>query len=185
MHSRLPNPPSPAPKTRGRSPLKGGTLVLTAPWRDEAPYCPPLEGGPPPQNGGEGGTGKRHSAGLTIARITAALVLSLCLIAPPPAAHARRPDDLQPVPDPPAPPAGVSSGEAMPLGQPQITIYRRGAERVKEYRLNGHLYAVKITPDNGAPFYLIDADGDGHMEGRFLDNDNDRVLVPMWVIHRW
>ena len=123
--------------------------------------------------------------------LAAALLLSLC-IAPLSATHAQRPDNLQPVPDPPAPPPTVTSGEVMPpasadqpLGPPQITIMRRGNNRIKEYRLNGHLYAVKITPDNGAPYYLIDVDGDGHMEGRFLDNNNDRVMVPMWVLHRW
>lgn len=114
---------------------------------------------------------------------TKGLLLSLLLTTF--SASAERPDNLQPVPEVPPPPKGVTSGESMPLGEPQITILRRGANLVKEYRLNGHLYAVKITPDGGQPYYLIDTDGDGYMEGQFFDNNNARVMVPMWVIHRW
>lgn len=101
------------------------------------------------------------------------------------AAFAERPDNLEPVPEPPPNPRGVQSGEAIPLGEPQITIIRRGRNLIKEYRLNGHLYAVKITPDGAKPYYLIDTDGDGYMEGQFADNNNAKVMVPMWVIHRW
>ena len=99
-------------------------------------------------------------------------------------AYAQRPDNLEPLPEPPPPP-GVNSGEALPLGEPQIKIYQRGDNQIKEYRLNGHLYAVRITPESGAPYYLIDADGDGYMEGRFLDNNDAKVMVPMWVLYRW
>ncbi len=100
-------------------------------------------------------------------------------------AYAQRPDNLEPVPEPPPSPRGVQSGEAIPLGEPQITIFRRGENLIKEYRLNGHLYAIKITPDGSAPYYLIDMDGDGHMEKQILDNDNAQVVVPMWVLYRW
>ena len=98
---------------------------------------------------------------------------------------AERPADLQPVPEPPAAPDQLQSGEAIPLGEPQITIIQRGNNLIREYRLNGHLYAVKITPENGVPYYLIDADGDGYMEGQFFDNNDARVVAPQWVLHRW
>lgn len=100
-------------------------------------------------------------------------------------ALAQRPDNLQPVPEPPPPPRQVQSGEAMPLGEPQISIIRRGDNLIREYRLNGHLYAVKIIPDRGKPYFLIDTDGDGYMEGQFMDNNDAKVMVPMWIIHRW
>jgi len=98
---------------------------------------------------------------------------------------AERPADLQPVPEPPAAPEQLQSGEAIPLGEPQITIIQRGNNLIREYRLNGHLYAVKITPERGAPYYMIDADGDGYMEGQFFDNNDARVVAPQWVLHRW
>lgn len=100
-------------------------------------------------------------------------------------ALAERPADLQPVPEVPPPPRGVQSGEAMPLGEPQITIIRRRDAIIHEYRLNGHLYGVKIIPDRGVPYYLIDTDGDGNMEGQFMDSNDAKIMVPMWVLHRW
>ena len=98
---------------------------------------------------------------------------------------AERPTNLQPLPEPPAAPDQVQDGEAIPLGEPQITIIQRGQNLVHEYRLNGHLYAVKVTPDNGIPYYLIDADGDGHMEGHFFDGSGKRLVTPQWVLFRW
>ena len=100
-------------------------------------------------------------------------------------AFAGRPANLQPIPEPPPAPEQLQSGEAIPLGEPQITIYQRGPDLISEYRLNGHLYAVKIIPERGVPYYLIDADGDGHMEGQFFDDLNSRFIVPQWVLHRW
>jgi hypothetical protein len=91
----------------------------------------------------------------------------------------------KPVPEPPPAPEQLQSGEAIPLGEPQITIFRRGNNLVKEYRLNGHLYAVKITPENGTAYYLIDADGDGYMESQFADFESERLVAPQWVIHSW
>jgi hypothetical protein len=98
---------------------------------------------------------------------------------------AQRPDNLQPVPEPPPAPDQLQSGEAIPLGEPQITIIRRGDSIVREYRLNGHLYAVKITPERGVPYYLIDSDGDGYMEGQFQDVNDARIITPQWVLFRW
>jgi len=98
---------------------------------------------------------------------------------------AQRPDNLQPVPEPPPMPNQLQSGEAIPLGEPQITIIQRGDKMIREYRLNGHLYAVKITPQRGVPYYLIDADGDGYMEGQFYDNSGRGLATPQWVLHRW
>jgi len=100
-------------------------------------------------------------------------------------AFADRPANLQPVPEPPPAPSQLQSGEAIPLGEPQITIFQRGTDLIREYRLNGHLYAVKIIPEGGAPYYLVDTDGDGYMEGRFFDDLNSRIIAPQWVLHRW
>jgi len=100
-------------------------------------------------------------------------------------ALADRPANLQPVPEPPPAPDQLQSGEAIPLGEPQITIFQRGNNLVREYRLNGHLYAVKITPEGGTPYYLIDSDGDGYMEGKFDGGLNSSIIAPQWVLHRW
>lgn len=121
---------------------------------------------------------KTKSAGtIKIISLLISLAASTAFAGPPP--------DLQPLPEPPPAPEQLQSGEAIPLGEPQITIRRQGDELVREYRLNGHLFAIKITPESGPPYYLIDADGDGDMESQFLDNNDARLLVPMWVIMRW
>lgn len=90
-------------------------------------------------------------------------------------------EEFSDVPLPPDLPDPMESGEIV---EPQITIIRTETEVIEEYRLNGHLYKVKITPLVGKPYYLIDADGDGQMEGRISDIYNtDRV--PQWVLFNW
>lgn len=95
------------------------------------------------------------------------------------AAAQTRPSDLQPVPEPPPPPAGMSDDPAAP----EITITRRGEDKVEEYRVNGKLYMQKVTPPHGAPYYLIDDRGDGSW--RRLDATDSGLRVPQWVIKRW
>lgn len=100
-------------------------------------------------------------------------------------ALAQRPQNLQPVPEPPPMPDQLESGEAIPLGEPQVTIIQRQDAVIHEYRLNGRLFSVRITPRNAPPYYLIDMDGDGRMERRMGDIDQSRIIVPQWVLFRW
>ena len=87
---------------------------------------------------------------------------------------------LQPIPEPPPPPPGM---ELDPALEPQITIQRRGTDTVEEFRLNGRLYMVKVTPAHGRPYYLIDNIG----RGDFVRNESfdTGTRPPMWVIHQW
>lgn len=84
-------------------------------------------------------------------------------------------------PEPPELPEQVVSGEAM---SPDITIIRRGEETIEEYRINGALYMVKITPDGGPPYYIVDSDGDGDLETRRTDLEKG-AIVPQWLLHSW
>ncbi|MCF6218800.1 MAG: DUF2782 domain-containing protein [Gammaproteobacteria bacterium] len=68
--------------------------------------------------------------------------------------------------------------------EPKVTIHEDGRGLVEEYRLNGSLYMIKITPKVGHPYYLIDADGDGELESRRNELDPD-VMIPAWMIFRW
>lgn len=90
----------------------------------------------------------------------------------------QRPADLQPLPEPPPPPAMVDS----PL-EPQVTIRKQGEDRVEEYRVNGKLYMVKVTPPHGTPYYLIDRKGDGSFAREETGVVDKGISVPMWVIH--
>ncbi|MDP3037634.1 MAG: DUF2782 domain-containing protein [Rhodocyclaceae bacterium] len=104
-----------------------------------------------------------------------ALLALLCATAFSAAAQTR-PADLQPLPEPPPPPPGLVD----PALEPQVTITKRGEDRVEEFRMGGKLYMIKVTPPHGTPYYLIDPKGDG---GFVRQDVGDKTLsVPMWVI---
>ncbi len=84
------------------------------------------------------------------------------------------------LPDLSPPPVPTGTDEA----EPEVTIKRRGEERVEEYRINGQLYMVKITPAKGPSYYLMDSDGDGSLDSRRGELD-PKLLVPHWTIFRW
>ena len=86
-----------------------------------------------------------------------------------------RPSNLQPLPEPPPPPRSLED----PL-EPQVTITKRGEDKVEEFRMNGKLYKVKVTPPHGVPYYLVDDRGDGAFSRH--DIQDSGLRVPMWVI---
>jgi hypothetical protein len=88
-----------------------------------------------------------------------------------------RPPGLQPVPEPPPPPPGMEPDPAL---EPQVTIIRRGDDQVEEFRINGRLYMIKVTPPHGRSYYLIDRTGGGAMTR--MDAVDPSLSVPMWVI---
>ncbi|HAV06895.1 MAG TPA: DUF2782 domain-containing protein, partial [Pseudomonas sp.] len=53
---------------------------------------------------------------------------------------------------------------------------------VEEYRVNGFLYAVKVTPKHGKPYFLVRADGN---DGNFVRSDQPDMLIPAWKIFSW
>jgi hypothetical protein len=66
---------------------------------------------------------------------------------------------------------------------PQVTIVKRGDDTVTEYRLRGKLYMVQVTLPNGASYYLVDHEGNGHW---VRNNDgNPKLIVPTWVLMSW
>jgi len=68
--------------------------------------------------------------------------------------------------------------------EPRVTI-REQQNRVEEtYQVNNNVYMIKITPSSGAPYYLVDPDGDGRMEMRYRSGGMDRN-VPQWSLFSW
>ncbi|MGR9100521.1 MAG: DUF2782 domain-containing protein [Gammaproteobacteria bacterium] len=108
------------------------------------------------------------------------LSILLFLIVPV-AAFAEEPPRLDPTPEPPELPMPAQSGETL---EPDITIIRRGEQTIQEYRVNGRLYKVKIIPDKGPAYYLIDMNGDGNMEVRQSDLQKG-VKIPQWLLFSW
>ena len=84
----------------------------------------------------------------------------------------------------PPPMPDVQPQATMPLDdtlEPQVTIKKREGATVEEYRINGKLYKIKVTPENGPPYILVDQKGDGS----FVPMDTPgtpQLSVPMWVI---
>lgn len=83
--------------------------------------------------------------------------------------------------EPPELPMPIQSGETM---EPDITIIRRGKKTIHEYRANGKVYKVKIVPDIGPAYYLVDPDGDGNMEVRHSDLEKG-IKVHQWELYSW
>lgn len=88
---------------------------------------------------------------------------------------------LEDLSDAPPPPSVVDSGETL---EPEITIINRDEETIEEYRINGSLYMIKVTPAFGPSYFLVDNDGDGVMDTNMSEIYSDFV-VPQWVIFSW
>ena len=69
--------------------------------------------------------------------------------------------------------------------EPTVRIIEEDDRMIEEYRSNGKVYMVKVTPKKGIPYYYIDTDGDGKLE---LDPDQ-QALNPVqpvyWKIKEW
>jgi len=102
----------------------------------------------------------------------------------------QQPDNLIPLPEiPESPSAGEENGLPPELGldpslEPEITIHEgKDKTMIEEYRINGELYVIKITPRIGKPYYLLNrrsAAGTPHR-----GDMESGVSVPMWQIYRF
>ncbi|MDP2752362.1 MAG: DUF2782 domain-containing protein [Rhodocyclaceae bacterium] len=104
------------------------------------------------------------------------LFITLFLLVALPVAAQSRPADLQPLPEPPPPPPGMID----PALEPQVTITKRGQDKAEEFRVNGKLYMIKVTPSHGVSYYLIDSRGDGTWARQ--ESLDTGLRVPLWVI---
>jgi len=83
----------------------------------------------------------------------------------------------------PPPPLPEEADDSRNIPQPEVRIIRNKNSVVEEYRINGHLRYVKITPSKGVPYYMVDADGDGILETR--ENDLDNPAINRWILLKW
>jgi hypothetical protein len=62
--------------------------------------------------------------------------------------YAAQPSDLEPL-EQVQPPPKVMDGEALDdqAIEPQITIRKKGKETIEEYRVNGEMNMMKVTPE--------------------------------------
>ncbi|MDT8405777.1 MAG: DUF2782 domain-containing protein [Methylococcales bacterium] len=86
----------------------------------------------------------------------------------------------QPVPELDNPPMPIDD-ETL---EPDITITRKDSKVIQEFRRNGQLYMVKVIPERGFPYYLIDTDGDGTLDVRGSDLERN-LNINQWKLMEW
>jgi hypothetical protein len=96
-----------------------------------------------------------------------------------------RPPGLEPVPDgPPDPPKGAITNlpnNPEVSADPTVTIREDGENKVEEYRVNGRLYAIRVTPKVGLPYTMVDNTGNGHFEPA-EQGGTPTVHPPRWTL---
>ncbi len=86
-----------------------------------------------------------------------------------------RPPKLEPLPE-----SEVGEEEL----QPEVTIRREGKNKIEEYSIGGRVYMIKVIPPIGPPYYLLDTDGDGNMDVRRSDLE-ENLRIHQWKILEW
>jgi uncharacterized protein DUF2782 len=106
-------------------------------------------------------------------------ILALALFAVSLPLAAQQPPKLEPLPELPPPPPGVSTEQP---GEPPVRIQPGGGDQVEEQLIDGRR-VVRVTTPAGQEYYLIEDLGDGPgLRNEGLDRG---VRVPLWVIRRF
>lgn len=69
------------------------------------------------------------------------------------------------------------------IPEPEVRIIRKKDTVIEEYRVNGRVRFVKITPSKGYPYYMVDTDGDGVLETR--DDNFTNPPINQWILLEW
>lgn len=70
--------------------------------------------------------------------------------------------------------------------EPEVRIHEdEEGNLVEEYRQDGRVYMVKVTPKDGPPYYYFDDDGDGQLELRESDAAAWPVKPIYWKVKEW
>ena len=64
--------------------------------------------------------------------------------------------------------------------EPEVIITQEGKRTLEEYRVNGRLYMVKVTPDGAPPYYLYKETLSGAWQ--IFDGPEEPLIVPQWVV---
>ena len=104
----------------------------------------------------------------------------------------------EPAPPPPIPPVDAPEAPApdkdVPIPpkvqdeqvEPTVDIRRDEDDNlIEEYRLDGQVYMVKVTPKHGIPYYYMDDDGDGRLELQERDHATSPVRPVYWKVKEW
>ncbi len=89
------------------------------------------------------------------------------------------PDDLEPLP----PPVFNPSTDVAVEDEPAVTISTQTDLTIEEFRSNGKLYMIKVTPKIGPPYYLIDDRGDGKFARQ--ESLDLGLRPPRWILKKF
>jgi len=87
-----------------------------------------------------------------------------------------------PLPEPDLPPKVTNPDAQL---QPEVVIRREDDRMVEEYSMGGKVYMIRIVPDLGPVYYLIDTTGDGDFDSRFQHDQINPVYPAHWKIKEW
>ena len=108
------------------------------------------------------------------------LCLTVCLTT---RGYAAETPSLEPLPDIPPPPSTFTDASVDEAGiTPDITIVQKQNETVEEYRVNGQLYLLKVTPKHGVPYYMHREQADGNW---ITLGPLPPLSIPQWVIFKF
>ena len=63
-----------------------------------------------------------------------------------------------------------------------VTTRMVDGDRIEEYRVQGQLHVVKVTPQRGPTYYLVDRNGDGRLDS----SEGEGPVSPvMWKLFEW
>lgn len=69
--------------------------------------------------------------------------------------------------------------------EPEVVIREQNDKTIHEYRVNGFLYAIKVVPKIGKPYYLVAEDGSHFSRVGEPGGDNPKMLIPRWKVLEW
>jgi hypothetical protein len=64
----------------------------------------------------------------------------------------------------------------------EVTTRTVDGDQIEEYRVQGQLQVVKVTPRRGKTYYLIDRNGDGRLDS---SKGEGPVSPVMWKLFEW
>jgi hypothetical protein len=76
--------------------------------------------------------------------------------------------------------ASMGDPASIPEDAVESTRTESNGDVVTEYRVDGRLRALKVTPSRGVPYYLFDRNGDG-----IVDDERDGVSPVYFKLFEW
>lgn len=83
--------------------------------------------------------------------------------------------------DTPEPPPMATDADGDNQIEADVTIIRKKDRTIEEYRINGDLHMVRITPTKGKAYYLLYPKNGGSPVRRDLDD----IQTPYWKLFEW